>query len=275
MAIVLNTNNLSLRMQSNYRETQMGMRSSLSRLSSGRSIVSAADDPSGLSVATNLNAQARSARAAIRSANDGMSIISTAEGSANEFIEVLNRMRELAMQSASDTYSPEARVPMQAEYAELSDTHLKDIVNNTHFNGVNVVGLTSTQLDVQVGTMSTADDRITINLADLSSAQSDVQGGDISTRAGALTELDTLDAALLLVSQGRSQLGAAFNRLESSVAQNTTYAAGLEAAASKIQDADFAAESAQLARRQMLGQTTIAMLAQAKGMHSGITALFG
>ena len=275
MAIIVNTNNLSQRIQSNQRETQVGLRSSLSRLSTGRSIVSAADDPSGLSVATNLNAQARSAHAAIRSANRGLSIVNTAEGAANEFIEVLDRMRELAMQSSNGSYSDEARVGMQAEYTELSDTHLKDIVMNTHFNGVNIAGLTGNQLDVQVGTMGDEDSRITINLADMRAGQTVVRGGDISTQAAARDTLDTIDTARNLISEGRSQLGAAFNRLESSIAQMTTYATGLENAASKIEDADFAAETAQLTRRQLLSQSSLAMLAQANSMQSGVTTLFG
>ena len=275
MAIIVNTNNLSQRIQSHQRETQVGLRSSLNRLSTGRSLVSAADDPSGLSVATNLNAQARSAHAAIRSANDGMSVISTAEGAANEFIEMLDRLRELAMQAANGSYSDEARVPMQAEFNEITNTHLKNIVHNTHFNGVNIAGLTGSQLDVQVGTMGDDDGRITINLADMRSAQSLVRSEDIGTQDGALAALDAIDASRDLVSEGRSHLGAAFNRLESSVAQMTTYAAGLEAAASKIEDADFAAETAQMTRRQMLSQTSLAMLAQAKSMQTGVTTLFG
>lgn len=275
MAIVVNTNTLSQRIQAHQRDAQVGMRESMDRLSTGRSLVSSKDDPSGQAVATNLNAHARSARAAIRSANDGMSIISTAEGAANEFIDTLDRMRELAMQSANGTYTDETRQLMQAEYTELADTYLKNLVTETNFNGVNVAGLTGSEIDVQVGVMGDAESRVTINLADLRTAQGLVRSGDISSQSGAYDALDEIDTARDAVSEGRSQLGAAFNRLESTVAQNTTYAQNLEAAASNIEDADFAVESAQLARRQMLSQTSIAMLAQAKGMTTGVTSLFG
>lgn len=244
-----------------------------SRLSSGLRITSAADDAAGLGVAENLQAQSRSARQAARNVNDGISVIQTAEGAAEEVMNIIKRMRELAVQSASDTLADSERTYINDEFSTLAD-EIDRIANVTEFNGVQLSNSSST-IEVQVGTMNTANDRIDIQLGNLEVTNLAIDVGTINlaTSANAQAALDSLDTALQSVASIRAGFGASQNRLESALNNLETYTENLVAAESRIRDADFAYETTELARNQIIQQAGVSILAQANQLGQGALQL--
>jgi flagellin len=276
MALVVNTNTASLNAINNLNRTNRDLTGTYSRISSGMRISRAADDAAGLGVAESLETQSTSGRQAMRNTNDGISIIQTAEGATEQVSDILVRMRELAVQSSSETLADDERAYIQTEFEQLSD-EIDRIAAATTFNGVALADGTNTSLDVQVGINNTADDRISLTLGDLTAATLgvDTAGADLSTVTGAQAAIDTFDVALDSVSSIRSDLGAVQNRLDSALANMETYVENLEGAESQIRDADFAYETAELAKQQILQQAGVSVLAQAKNMNQGVLNLLG
>jgi len=276
MALTVNSNTASLNAINNLNQTQRALSGSYGRISSGLRITRAADDAAGLGVAESLGAQAASGRVAMRNTNDGISVIQTAEGAMDSVGDILARMRELAVQSSSETLADDDRAYIQDEFEQLSE-EIDRIANATQFNGTALCDGTTTQLDVQVGIMNSADDRITITLNDLSAATLgvDTSAMDLSSAATAQTAIDDLDTAIGSVSSFRSDLGAVQNRLDSALSNMETYTENLESAESQIRDADFAYETAELAKNQILQQAGVSVLAQAKTMNQGALSLLG
>jgi flagellin len=276
MALTVNSNTASLNAINNLNQTQRSLAGSYGRISSGLRITRAADDAAGLGVAESLGAQAASGRVAMRNTNDGISVIQTAEGAMDSVGDILARMRELAVQSSSETLADDDRAYIQDEFEQLSE-EIDRIANATQFNGTALCDGTTTELDVQVGIMNSADDRITITLNDLSAANLGVDTGamDLSSAATAQTAIDDLDTAIGSVSSFRSDLGAVQNRLDSALSNMETYTENLEGAESQIRDADFAFETAELAKNQILQQAGVSVLAQAKTMNQGALSLLG
>jgi len=262
----IRTNVASLAAQRNMSSTSSMLQDSLSKLSSGYRITKASDDAAGLGVATNLNAQIKSYDQAIRNARDGVSVTQTAEASLNETSNLLTRLRELAVQSASDGISNTERGYIQQEASALI-SEIDRIDATAEFNGNTLFGAAAI-FTFQVGIRCTANDFVQLDTTamNVDAASLGVDGGVITLNVDAATSRGTLtaiDSALDSVSGFRSQLGATANRLNSTV--NSIQAAMESAAASKssIQDVDIAAESARLSSLQVLSQAGVSVLAQA------------
>jgi len=268
MALTVNTNITAMSATKNLSRSNSGLSASLGRISSGMRINSAADDAAGLGVAENLSAASRSVRVAQRNTNDGISLVQTAEGSTSEVGNILKRMRELAVQSASETLDDGERAYIQDEFVAMS-SEVDRIANVTEFNGVALTDGTNATIGVQVGINNTADDSIDITLGDLSAATLGVDTGTMSlaTSAGAGTALAAIDTALDTVNGYRSDYGAAQNRLESSLRNLENYDQSLTSAESQIRDTDFAKESAEMAKYQVMQQAGVAALGQAKSIN--------
>ena len=274
MALVVNTNTASMNAINQLNKNNRSRTGSFRRISSGLRISKAADDAAGMGVAENLDAASRSARQAARNTNDGISVIATAEGATAEVVNIIKRMRELAVQSSSDTLDDDERAYIQTEYIQLS-AEVDRIASVTEFNGVALGDGTNTTMDVQVGINDSADDRISITLGDLRATVLGIDSGslDLSTAAGAQAAITTLDAAMDTVSGYRSDYGAVENRLDSALSNLEIYTENLEAAESRIRDADFAYETAELSKNQIMQQAGVSILAQAKGISQGALTL--
>jgi flagellin len=265
---VINTNTSALRAQNAGRVANLALAQAMERLSTGKRINSAKDDAAGLAIASNMTSQIRGMNQAIRNANDGISFAQTADGSLNEVTNMLQRIRELAVQSASGTYSDDDRANLQAEVAELG-AQIDDIVANTKFNGVAVFGSADVTVNIQTGSGSSDQTALTVTAFDVS----DASASDIGTASGATDALDDVDTALKAVATTRASLGAGQSRLESVVNNLNNSVANLSDARSRIEDADFSAESTNLAKAQILSQASTAMLAQANQSQSGVLSL--
>jgi len=268
MALTVNTNIAAMGATKNLNRSNGGLSQTLGRISSGMRINSAADDAAGLGVAENLSAASRSIKVAQRNTNDGISVVQTAEGATNEVANILKRMRELSVQSASETLDNDERAYIQDEFVQLSE-EVDRISAVTEFNGVNLTDGTNATLSVQVGINNTANDQIDITLGDLSAATLgvDTVAVDLSTTTGASAGIAAVDTALDTLNGYRSDLGAVQNRLESSMNNLENYDQNLSSAESQIRDADFAKEAAEMAKYQVMQQAGVAALAQAKSIN--------
>ena len=276
MSLIVNTNTASINAMTSLNKTNRSLAKSFERLSSGLRISRAADDAAGLGVAENLDNAARSAKVAMRNVNDGISVIATAEGATNEVSNILKRMRELAVQSASETLADDERAYIQDEFSELS-AEVDRIATVTEFNGTALADGSTTQMGVQVGIGDTAADQIDITMGDYRATVLGVDTGamDLSSSTGATSALSALDDALDTVSSNRSKLGASQNRLESALNNLETYHENLRSAESRIRDADFAYETAELTKNQIMQQAGVSVLAQAKGVSQSALNLIG
>ncbi|MEQ1508926.1 MAG: flagellin [Sphingopyxis sp.] len=265
---VINTNTAAMRAQNGSRIANMALTTAMERLSTGKRINAAKDDAAGLAIASSMTSQIRGMGQAVRNANDGISLAQTAEGALSEVTNMLQRVRELSVQSASGTYSAGDRANLQAEVAQLG-AQITDIATNTKFNGAAVFGTADVVVNIQVGSAATDITALTIKgFSTVAAAASDV-----STVAGATTALGNVDTALAAVNTTRASLGAGQSRLESTVNNLTNKITNLSDARSQIEDADFSAETANLARAQILSQASTAMLAQANQSQQGVLRL--
>ena len=263
---VINTNTSALRAQNGSRLANQSLMVAMERLSTGKRINSAKDDAAGLAIANSMTSQIRGMNQAIRNANDGISFAQTADGALNEVTNMLQRIRELAVQSASGTYSDDDRANLQAEVTELG-AQIDTIISDTTFNGVTVFGSSDVTIDIQTGYGSADQTTLTVTGLDVSAAS----GADIS--AGDASVLDDVDDALAAVATTRASLGAGQSRLESVVNNLSNKVANLSDARSRIEDADFSAETTNLARAQILSQASTAMLAQANQSQQDVLSL--
>jgi len=274
MALTVNTNTAANRAMTQLGKTGRALNGSFARISSGLRIGKAADDAAGLGVAENLKVAYKSAKVAQRNVGDGISMIAVAEGATSEVSSILGRMRELAVQSASETLGDDERAYIQDEYVALA-SEVDRIAATTEFNGQALTDGTATTFGVQVGIRNTANDQVDITMGDLTAATLGVDSAslDMSTSAGASSALTGIDAAIEMVSGYRSDYGAAENRLGSALNNLETYAENTAAAESQIRDADFGYESSELAKNQVLQQAGVAVLAQAKSMSQSVMSL--
>jgi flagellin len=266
MAITVKTNVAANGALNELNRTTRALSRNFERISSGLRIARAADDAAGLGVAESLRADAASARVAARNINDGISIIAVAEGATGEIASILVRLRELAIQSMSETLATTERAYIDDEADQLV-SEIARIAAVTEFNGVSLTNGAVTTMDVQVGIQNTANDIITITLGDLTTTTLGVNVLDLSTAANASTGLTLLDAALDTVAQNRSTFGAVENRLNSALNNIETFTESTVAAEARIRDADFGAETANLAQNQILQQAGVSVLSQAKNIN--------
>jgi flagellin len=267
VAQIINTNILSLNAQRNLNNSQGALQTSLQRLSSGLRINSAKDDAAGLAIAERFTTQIRGLNQAVRNANDGISLAQTAEGALSEVTNNLQRIRELAVQSANATNSTTDRAALDAEVQTLI-AEIDRVADTASFNGVPLLD-TAAPLVFQIG--ANVGDTVTVNTVDVSgliAATSDVT--DVTNANAMITEVD---AALQTVNNTRADFGAVQNRFESVVRSLQTAAENLSASRSRIMDADFAAETAALTRAQILQQAGVSVLAQANAAPQSVLQL--
>lgn len=265
MPQVINTNIASLNAQRNLNNSLGDLNTSLQRLSSGLRINSAKDDAAGLAISERMTTQIRGLNQAARNASDGISLAQTAEGALAEVTNNLQRIRELAVQSANATNSVSDRAALDAEVQTLI-AEIDRVAADTTFNDVQLLNAAAT-LSFQIG--ANAGETVDVTTVDVSA----VITGDVTTAANASTMLGAVDTALTTVNTARADLGAAQNRFESIVRSVQTTAENLSASRSRIVDADFAAETANLTRAQILQQAGTAMLAQANAAPQNVLAL--
>jgi flagellin len=269
---VINSNVMSLNAQRNLSSSQGALSQSIQRLSSGLRVNSAKDDAAGLAIANRMDAQVRGMNVAIRNTNDGISMAQVAEGALGKIGDMLQRMRELAVQSANATNQSSDRTNLDAEFKQLQ-AEVTRTVDGTRFNGVSVFGAAAaTGFKFQVGPgTSPTEDVITVTGTDLTLAASEVEkvtttatitidGADATNATAAITQIDL---ALDELNGQRAMWGAAQNRFEAVIANLQSGSENMQAARSRIMDADFARETAALTRSQILQQAGTAMLAQA------------
>ena len=271
----IGTNVAAIRSQNGINKATMGLNTAMERLSTGKRINSAKDDAAGLAISSRMTSQVRGLSAAMRNANDGISLAQTAEGAMGEIGNMLQRMRELAVQSANGTLSTSDRSALQSEVTELS-AQIGDIANRTTFNGTKLIDGTATALTLQTG--MNAAETVTLAIAstdadDLGTAGLKISAVTMATQAGAVASLAAIDAAIDTVNTNRAGLGAVQNRLEATVSNLTSTVTNLTEARSRIEDADFSAETTQLAKSQILNQAATAMLAQANQSQQGVLSL--
>ncbi|MBF0219289.1 MAG: flagellin FliC [Gammaproteobacteria bacterium] len=266
MAQVINTNVASIGAQRYLNKSQASLQVSLQRLSSGLRINSAKDDAAGLSISEGLTKQIRGYAQATRNASDAISLIQTAEGGLHEVGNMLQRIRELAVQSANGNYTSVERDAMNAE-VQLLTSEINRVAAKLTFNGTNVVG-SAKSVDFQVG--ADAGDKITVVLTNITNIHSNAQ---ITTATNASTAITQMDNAILVLNNQRGKLGAAMNRMEAVIRTNENAIENLSASRSRILDADFAAETANLTRTQILQQAGSAMLSQANQIPQNVLSL--
>ena len=270
MAQVINTNIASLNAQRNLSSSQSALNTSLERLSSGLRINSAKDDAAGLAISERMTAQIRGLNQAARNANDGISLAQTAEGALKEIGNNLQRIRELAVQSANATNSSTDRAALDKEVTALK-AEIDRVSTTTAFNGAKLLDGNFSSQNFQVG--ANASETITFTTIAKSDTGTLGASGSVSNVSDATALITAVDTALQTVNGTRAELGAIQNRFSSVVSSLQTTSENLSASRSRIQDADFAAETAALTRGQILQQAGVAMLAQANALPNNVLSL--
>ncbi len=295
---IINTNINALNTQRYLSASQASLSTTIQRLSSGLRVNSAKDDAAGLAIAERMSSQIKGMNVAMRNANDAISLAQTGEGALGKVSDALQRMRELAVQSANATNSVNDRANLQTEYSALSE-EVTRVLEGTRFNGVQLLN-TAASLTFQVGAENVGTDQITVMTSKFDQIDADaideegevgdddyVAGSDattatgvtnavngsISTSDGALEAIDFLDAAIGEITTGRATFGAAQNRFDSVISNLMVAVENQAASRSRIMDTNFAAETANLSRSQILQQAGTAMLAQANSMPNSVMAL--
>lgn len=265
MGMRIATNIGALNSMKNLYMTGIRQQKSMARLASGYRINEAADDAAGLAISENLKAQIRGLRQANRNANDGISLVQVAEGALNEVSSMLIRLRELSVQSASDTIGNTERLFLDVEFQQLKD-EIQRIADSTKFNGLELLNGQGGILDIQIGVNNDPNvDRISFDAsaADASVAALGIVGATASTKRSAQVSLNVVDQALTSVNAMRANFGALQNRLQSTSNNLLVADENLSAANSRIRDADIAAESSEMVRNSILQQSAVSVLQQA------------
>jgi len=270
---VINTNILSLNAQRNVSSNNGALATAVQRLSSGLRVNSAKDDAAGLAIANRMTAQARGMNVAIRNANDGISLAQTAEGALGKVTDMLQRMRELAVQAANDTNGSSDRTSLNQEFSQLK-AEIDRTFDATKFNGTQILNTAAT-LNFQIGASNIAADQLAVTTSDLSAGtgMTAVASGDVTSLANAQSAITNIDTALTEINSSRATFGAMQNRFESVIGNLQVSVENTEASRSRIMDADFAAETAALTRAQILQQAGTAMLAQANAAPQSVLSL--
>ncbi|MFJ4257928.1 flagellin domain-containing protein [Pseudomonas monteilii] len=281
MALTVNTNTTSLGVQKNLNRASDALGTSMTRLSSGLKINSAKDDAAGLQIATRMTSQIRGQTMAIKNANDAISIAQTAEGAMQEQTNILQRMRELAVQSRNDNNSEADRDALDKEFQSMLK-EIDRIAGSTQLNGKNLLDGSASDMTFQVGSNTGSDNQITISLSDAMNtggalsglSGKSITGADSATAEATFTAaLSAIDDALNSINATRADLGAVQNRLTSTINNLQNINENAEAARGRVQDTDFAAETAQLTKQQTLQQASTSILAQANQLPSAVLKL--
>jgi len=276
MALRIGTNIESVFAQKHLARTQRALRQNLARLSSGVRITRAADDPAGLAISEKMRARIASLKVAKRNTQDGISMVQTAEGAMTETQSLLERMRELAVEAASEVLQATERGYLQLELMKLQE-EMDRISLVTDFNGLGLLDGSVASVGVQVGPDGDGNSRINVQLFVTDSTALGVGAGlvDFSDAANAGLSLDQVDLAIDSLNSMRASLGANQNRLTSAMRNLENYTENLVEAESRIRDVDFAAEMASMTRNQILQQAGIAILSQANSDPRAVLSLLG
>ena len=270
---ILNTNISAIGAQNSLRTSGLNQTSAMERLSSGIRINSAKDDAAGLAISNKMTSQIRGLTQGVRNANDAISMIQTAEGATNEVTNMLQRMRELAVQAANGSYSNDDRTSLQSEFSELQ-AEITRIAGNTEWNGTKIADGTMTAVNFQVGANSSQ--VITVTFKDIE-GMTGMTAAMLSAAIGTVTEANTsitsIDTAMAAIDSFRSDMGAKINRFQHAGDNLTNVSTNTSAARSRILDADYAKTASEMARTQIIQQAATAMLAQANQAPQGVLAL--
>lgn len=270
---VINTNISALKAANSSNAADKALGTAMERLSSGKRINGAKDDAAGLAISTKMTADIRAMGQGVRNANDGIALAQTAEGALNEVTNMLQRVRELAVQSKSGTYSTTDRSYMDVEVDQLQ-TQITDILANTKFNGVAVFSTTSgTDVTLSIATGGASTDTVTLTSKGIDGTKVSSTALDVTSATLAATTITNVDSALDGINATRAALGAGQNRLESVVNNLTTNSTNLADARSRIADADYSAETTALAKAQILSQASTAMISQANQSQQNVLSL--
>ena len=285
MAMGINTNQMSLNAQRQSSTAQAALGTAMARLSSGMRINTAKDDAAGLAIGERMNSQVRGMTVAIRNANDGISMTQTAEGGLSTVVNMLQRMRELSVQAVNSTNLTGDLSAMDKEYRQLA-TEIGRTLRDTQFNGVSVLSGVAGDYTFQVGansgqviTVGAADLDASVNPAiaavfiDEAGAGGAASGLDVAINTNNAGNITALDAAIQAVNEQRATLGAVQSRFDNTISNLQSSVENQTAAKGRIKDADFATESANLSRSQILSQASTAMIAQANQLSQGVMSL--
>ncbi len=279
MASVVNTNIMSLNAQNSLSRTNSSLQTAMERLSSGLRVNSAKDDAAGLAISNRMTSQIRGMTVAQRNANDGISVAQVAEGSMQTITDTLQRMRDLSVQAANDGgLSNSDKNKLSTEFNSLKE-EIDRIIKNTDYNGKKVLNGEISGAVFQVGYSTAADNQISVTIGSIASAAgvTSVLADAISIGSGgdALEAINAIDAAIATIDTKRSELGAVQNRFSATIDNLSNAIENQSAARSRIVDADFAVETANLSRSQILQQAGTSMLAQANQAPQSVLSLLG
>lgn len=277
MGLRISTNVASINAQRNLRGTQLDLARSMARLSSGFRINQAADDAAGLAISENLKAQIKGTQKAAQNALDGISLVQVAEGGLNEVSNMLIRLRELAIQAASDTVGDTERKFIDVEYQQLKN-EIQRIAEVTTYNGTDLLNGTGGVLDIQIGIQNDPfKDRISFNAGAANSSLESlgISAESTATKEQAQVSLNAVDNALVKVNAIRANFGALQNRLNSTISNLNIFEENLSAANSRIRDTDVARESSELTKNNILLQAGLSVLSQANSVQTAALKLLG
>lgn len=279
---VINTNVKSLVAQNAATVNNRSLSKAMEQLSTGKRINSAADDAAGLAISNKMTSTIRGLDQAVRNANDGISLLQTAEGATQEITNMLQRMRELAVQAGNDTNTATDRSAMNTEVTALKN-EITRIADNTSWNGMKLftgatagsaggIGTTG-NVTLQVGSGSAASNQISVQFDDIDDTKLGINGISLTTRSGATGALTTLDTAITTIDTDRARFGATINRLTYAVDNLTNISQNTQDSRSRILDTDYAQTTTELARTQIIQQAATAMLAQANQAPQSVLSL--
>jgi flagellin len=275
---VINTNVSALYSQNAMKVNARAMSTAMEQLSTGSRVNSAKDDAAGLAIGQDMTAQIRGLNQAVRNANDGINMMQTAEGALSEQSNMLQRMRELAVQSSNGTYSSAQRTYLNTEFDQLLE-QMDNIATETTWNGMSLLDATSAEglsttsgtFEFQVGQNSGETISVAIGAMDIATLE--VSGLSVSTASGASSAIDTIDTALDTINDQRATIGAGINQMTYAADNLSNIAANVTASRSSIMDTDYASASTQLSKSQIIQQASTAMLAQANQQPQSVLAL--
>ena len=273
--VTINTNYAASFAANAAKQTQSDLNSAMEKLSTGKRINFARDDAAGIALAMRLEAEISELSVASRNASDGQALIDTADGALKESHNVLIRMRELAVQASNGTYTAQDRIALQAEVGDLQ-SEINRIATDTTWNNIGLLsGAGSTGVTFQIGADNTQTMTVSISRVTISTMGINIStANQLTTAAAAMVYISTIDTAISIISTNRGTYAAAMNRLDHAIANMQNVATNLSAAKGRIEDTDFAAETSNLARVQVLQQASMAMLAQANASKQNILSLF-
>ena len=280
MALSIGTNDSAMRASQAASIAARGMEASMERLSTGKRINSASDDAAGVAISSRLSAEVRGTNQSVRNALDGQALVATAEGAHKEVENILQRMRELAVQAANGTNNADDITNLEAEFTAMS-TEITRIGETTTWAGKALTGTDATAFSLQVGSGTATQNQITVTINSIKSADigngtdelSDVVTAGLDDLTETNNAISVSDGGIKEVNAQRSELGAVYNRLNHTVNNLTNMSANLSSAQGRIQDADFALETTELAKNQILQQASTAMLAQANASKENVLGL--